>query len=141
MSSCSHQYLVLMVDDDLEDIYTTEKVFSEVSRAIVFRSVTGGEALFAQLSEKKDTLPDLILLDLNMPKLSGFDVLERLKAHPFWAEIPVFVISTTDHHKDEERAMALGATKFFTKVTSLKAMAQWAAGVERDLIDIKRDLT
>lgn len=70
-----------------------------------------------------DTLPDVILLDLNMPGLSGFEVLTQLKQAPHWQAIPVVILTTSNSETDQQQALQLGATQFITKPTTLQGLA------------------
>jgi DNA-binding response OmpR family regulator len=87
----------------------------------VLTAADGEEALRAAQSE----LPDLILLDLIMPKLNGFDVLQALKKEAPTAKIPVIVLSNLGQDRDVQHAMDAGATAYFIKTDlSLQALVQ-----------------
>ena len=87
----------------------------------VFTAADGEEALRAAQS----VLPDLILLDLIMPKLNGFDVLQALKKEAPTAKIPVIVLSNLGQDRDVQQAMDAGATAYFIKTDlSLQALVQ-----------------
>ena len=87
----------------------------------VLTAADGEEALRAAQSE----LPDLILLDLIMPKLNGFDVLQALKKEAPTAKIPVIVLSNLGQDRDVHQAMDGGATAYFIKTDlSLHALVQ-----------------
>jgi two-component system alkaline phosphatase synthesis response regulator PhoP len=77
----------------------------------VFTAVDGQEALDVARKE----IPDLILLDLIMPKLQGFEVLRELKASPLTAGIPVIVLSNLGQEKDAVSARELGALDYWVK--------------------------
>ena len=88
---------------------------------IVLTAADGEEALRVAQSE----LPDLILLDLIMPKLNGFDVLQALKKEAPTALIPVIVLSNLGQDRDVQQAMDAGATAYFIKTDlSLQALVQ-----------------
>jgi CheY-like chemotaxis protein len=74
--------------------------------------------------------PDLLLLDLNLPKKNGFEVLELFRAHPVCASNPVIVISSSGAPRDRERAAALGA-HFFRKPSDLDEFMQLGAVVRK----------
>ncbi|MEK7613986.1 MAG: response regulator [Patescibacteria group bacterium] len=74
-----------------------------------------GESAFEMMKEKKF---DLILLDLILPKMSGFDVLKKLKEDATTKTIPVVVFSNQSTHEDKDRARDLGALDFRVKVNS-----------------------
>ena len=85
----------------------------------VLTAADGEEALRAARS----VLPDLILLDLIMPKLNGFDVLQALKKEAPTAKIPVIVLSNLGQDRDVQQAMDAGATAYFIKTDlSLQAL-------------------
>lgn len=71
-----------------------------------------GEEALAKIKEVK---PDLILLDLIMPKMTGFEVLKAVKADPSLKDIPVLILSNLSQATDEAEARSLGATDFMVK--------------------------
>jgi CheY-like chemotaxis protein len=82
----------------------------------------GGEALeyVAHMGEPdKPPCPDLILLDLNLPKADGIAILTEFRKHPSCAMTPVIVISSSDTPKDRERVSALGVARYFRKPSDL----------------------
>ena len=87
----------------------------------VLTAADGEEALQAAQS----ALPDLILLDLIMPKLNGFDVLQALRKEAPTAKIPVIVLSNLGQDRDVQQAMDAGAAAYFIKTDlSLQALVQ-----------------
>ena len=87
----------------------------------VLTAADGEEALRAAQSE----LPDLILLDLIMPKVNGFDVLQALKKEAPTAKIPVIVMSNLGQDRDVQQAMEAGAAAYLIKTDlSLQALVQ-----------------
>jgi DNA-binding response OmpR family regulator len=77
----------------------------------VLTAVDGEEAVRVARAER----PDLVLLDLIMPKIQGFEVLKALKEDPATAFIPVIVLSNLGQERDVQRAMELGAVAYFIK--------------------------
>lgn len=93
---------------------------------VVRVAVDGEEALAAARAER----PDLVLLDLIMPKIQGFQVLEALKADPATAGVPVIVLSNLGQDADVARAMAGGAAAYFIKSnTSLALLVEQVRAV------------
>ncbi|MBI3589412.1 MAG: response regulator [Candidatus Liptonbacteria bacterium] len=72
-----------------------------------------GEEAFGILKQNK---PDLIILDLIMPKVSGFELLENISVDPYISKIPVMILSNLGQDSDIEKVKRLGATKYFVKV-------------------------
>lgn len=71
-----------------------------------------GEAVFDELAKRK---PDLILLDLLLPKKNGFDVLKEVKERLEWKSIPVVILSNLGEDSEIKRALELGANDYFVK--------------------------
>ena len=87
----------------------------------VLTAADGEEAL----RTARSVLPDLILLDLIMPKLNGFDVLQALKKDAPTAHIPVIILTNLGQDRDVQQAMDAGATAYFIKTDlSLQALVQ-----------------
>lgn len=109
--------LVVMADDDAEDCMLAEFALNQTLPGALFCSVEDGEELMAWLEERvrNGPLPDLILLDLNMPRVDGRQALVRIKSDPAFQHIPIVVLTTSGEKKDLELSVMAGADKFFTK--------------------------
>ena len=110
---------ILLVDDSEADTYLTKLALNEALPDSRVRVVEDGEQALGYLNEIKKSLtatpPDLIVLDLNMPRLDGFSVLAHLKAMPEYRSTPVIVLTTSTWQNDINRAYQLGALKYFSK--------------------------
>jgi CheY-like chemotaxis protein len=96
----------------------------------------GGEALefVAQIGKPGGVpCPDIILLDLNLPKVDGPAVLAEFRKHPQCVHTPVIVISSSDTQKERERMGALGVAYYFRKPSDLEAFLQLGSVVRRFL--------
>jgi len=82
---------ILVVDDDPDIIYTVKKRFEVLDSNYKILSVENGEKCLKLLKNKK--LPDIILLDVMMPGISGWDVAAELKKNPKWKNIPVIFLT------------------------------------------------
>jgi len=127
--------VVLMVDDDEEDIYLTRRAFRDRPRLKAFHNVSGADPLFRYLTRSIDgdpdaPSPDLILLDINMPGRSGFDVLTQLRSDERWRMLPVLVLSTSSSPRDINRAYACGANAFLVKPVTAAGMKEVADRVD-----------
>lgn len=106
--------IIWIVDDDEDDQYLFEIAFKSLNPPVSVRRLSDGEELLPAL-DQSDSKPSLILLDLNMPLVNGFEVLQQLRADPDYNKLPVVVLTTSSHHEDEAKAMELGADAFLTK--------------------------
>jgi DNA-binding response OmpR family regulator len=104
---------VLLVEDDLDISRMYQFNFAE-SDFLVNIATNGRECLEALGTD----IPDVIVLDLKMPVMDGFQVLRRLRAEPTWQGIPVVVLSSREADDEVKQALDLGATDFFVKYRS-----------------------
>lgn len=121
---------VLYVEDERSSIRLVEEAFAESGSAVRLHSVrTGTEALeiLGCAGDRDDVpRPDLVLLDLDLVELSGFDVLERVKNRPAVCCIPVVVFTTSDANADVEAAYECGANAFVQKPTEFDDLVAFA---------------
>ena len=101
---------ILLVEDDpfLTDIYSSK--FKEAGFSI--EVVGDGEATLRKIEEKK---PDLIMLDLVLPHVDGWEILKKIKEDTKFNKIPVVVFSNLGQRGDIEKGMAMGAVKYLIK--------------------------
>lgn len=108
----SHLYII---DDDIEDQEIFIEAVKEVSEHIRCSSSTSGEDALNDLEREMQTRPDLIFLDLNMPKLNGKQVLREIKNKPELKAIPVIMYSTSFAPRDIEEIRQIGAAHHLLK--------------------------
>jgi DNA-binding response OmpR family regulator len=101
---------ILLIEDDKFLRTVLEKKLSSEGFEVV-SAVDGDEALEKIISDK----PDIILLDIILPKKSGFLVLENIKKDPEFKKIPVLIISNLGQEEDVKRGLSLGAIEYFVK--------------------------
>ena len=110
----------LLVDDDADDIFLFREVLSGVAPEINLRTASNGQEALEVLSREINHLPDLIFLDLNMPRMDGKQCLTELKNIDRLKGIPVIIYTTSSHSRDVEETMQLGAISFITKPSHIK---------------------
>ena len=117
---------VLVVEDTPVHALLIERVLSRRGVKNIVRTSCGEDAirLLTLARESKALKPDLILLDLQLPGVSGLQVLETAKSHPALRSIPVVVLSCSDSDEEVARCMAAGANAFVAKSESYDNMRQ-----------------
>jgi len=122
---------ILLADDDPDDRKLTHDAFMENRLANEFHAVEDGEELMDYLhrrgkyeSLRGDTLPGLILLDLNMPRKDGREALKEIKADPELRRIPIVVLTTSKAEEDIVRTYDLGVNSYVTKPVTFKSLVE-----------------
>ena len=110
--------LLFLIDDDADDQHVFAEALSEVDESVDLVTATNGLEALERLRDASLPLPDLIFLDLNMPKMNGKQFLKEVKNAPGLSEIPVVIYSTSSARMDREETLALGATEFIVKPDS-----------------------
>jgi len=116
---------ILLVEDDPKDIELTLAAFKEAKLANPIRIARdGAEAL--DLVAAHAAVPDIILLDLQLPKVSGLEVLRRIKSHARTRAIPVVVLTASRRSEDFREARQLGADSYIVKPLEFENFSQVA---------------
>jgi len=118
----SRVHHVLVADDDRNDFLLVQLAFQKAGHSVTLSHVLDGQQAVDYLTAARQfkdragkSVPDLLLLDLKMPMMDGFDVLTFLKVHPSLNTLPVVVLSASQIEEDIARAVKLGARDFLTK--------------------------
>jgi two-component system, chemotaxis family, response regulator Rcp1 len=115
---------ILMVEDNPSDAFLTKEILAESEKASyeVYTLKDGIEAL-SHLRKMNGygsaSKPDLIMIDLNLPKMHGFDFLSRIKTDPELKTIPVCILTTSDSETDVEKSKELGVECYLIKPLDL----------------------
>ena len=115
------KHKVLIVEDDIDDQLLFTETIHDIDPSYECACVGNGAEAISYL-ENTVTLPSIILLDLNMPLMNGFDFLETIKKMENFRNLPVVIFSTSSAIQDMQRTKRLGATSFFTKSNHIKEM-------------------
>lgn len=111
--------LVVFADDDADDRLLMKEAFEENNLACKLDFVEDGIALMDYLA-KNLTVPSLILLDINMPRKDGTQILSELKSSSKWRHIPVVMFTTSKSPEDVRRCYELGANSYIVKPSSFE---------------------
>ena len=122
---------ILLSDDDPDDRKLTQDAFAENRLANILHCVEDGEELMDYLHRRGkydnlrgESLPGLILLDLNMPRKDGREALKEIKADPELRRIPIVVLTTSKAEEDILRTYDLGVNSYVTKPVTFKSLVE-----------------
>ena len=124
----NQQVEILLVEDNEDDIVIIQEVFADMKLATIVNTVRDGEEALAYLWRKGKykvaRMPDIVLLDINMPKKNGFEVLEEMKKDPRLQSLPVIMLTTSHREEDVVRSYEKGACSYIHKLVDLDQFKQ-----------------
>ena len=119
---------VLLIEDDTIETLKFERVVNSMELDVQVTVANNGKEALSLLDAGRN-LPDLVLLDLNMPKMDGLEFLAQLRSHEELRYLPTVVLTTSDHQKDIRRSYEAGVAGFVVKplkyddyITVIKAL-------------------
>lgn len=122
--SMKNEMEILLVEDNIEDATFTQKIlrFNNLSKDLVV-AASGQEAMDAlEKLDREGRCPDLILLDINLPDISGIDLLTRIKEDARFRNVPVVILTGSNEDEDIQKSYDLGASSYLVKPISNDAL-------------------
>lgn len=119
---------ILLVEDDLVDVMTVRRCFEELNIKNPLVNAINGEEALGYLQGAKNPRPALVLLDLNMPRMNGFEFLRVVKSDDFLKAIPVVILTTSNQSSDVLESYHLGAAGYIVKSADYQRFVE-AVGV------------
>ena len=132
---------ILIADDDSDDRLLMEKALRQSGYEHAIQSVEDGEELMDYLhqrgryDEQTAAWPDLLILDLNMPRKNGFQALTEIKADPSLRRLPVVVMTTSSADEDVLKTYNLGVNSFVTKPFNFGRLVEMATTLKTYWLD------
>jgi len=123
---------ILLVEDNPMDLDLTLRAFSTQKLTNPIQIARDGEEALAFIPrwEQGEIRPVVILLDLNLPKVNGLEVLQIIKSHPDFKTIPVVILTTSAESADVETAYQLGANSYIVKPVDFEKFIEVAKNIE-----------
>lgn len=138
-------YDILLVEDNPADVEITLEAFRSSSGGARVSVCRDGEEALDYIFQRNRYLhglnaprPDIILLDLNLSRHNGLEVLEQIKAHESLREIPVIVLTTSDRDEDVRRCYRAGANNYLTKPVQFDDCVKLVAAIQHYWLDISK---
>jgi CheY-like chemotaxis protein len=106
---------IMLVEDSEGDVYIFKRAIADAKILNEIRAFKDGREALEYLNDEANELPGIVFLDINMPMVSGFEVLKELKADPRLQKIPVVMLTISQEEEDIIRSYDYGAVSFITK--------------------------
>lgn len=136
------QIEVLLVEDDPGDVMMTREAFHDYKLHNELHVVSDGAEAMAFLRQEGEYAgrprPDLVLLDLNLPRMDGRQVLEAIKSDPELASIPVVVLTTSENEDDVLRSYSLHANAYVTKPVDFQRFIEVVRQIDDFFVTVVR---
>ncbi len=116
---------ILVAEDDPNDVFLLQRAFARTGEQVDVEFVRDGEEALNYLQGSKP-LPDLLMLDLKMPKVDGFQVLQWVRSQPGLKRMLVVVLTSSAQKRDVNRAYDLGANSYLVKPVDLEELLKLA---------------
>jgi len=125
---------ILLVEDNPGDVYLLEKTLKNRSLSYELTCYGDGEQAIRALKEEDCIVPDLIILDLNLPRREGFDVLQTIRCKPSFVGVPVGILTSSDAEKDRHRIAVTGSERYIHKPQMLEDFLDQVGRAIEDLL-------
>ena len=126
---------ILLAEDNPADIYLIREALKHHGVAASLRVATDGKDVLEQIQREEVPAPGLIILDLNLPRHDGIEVLEVIRTKAGLADVPVVVLTSSDSPRDRLNALHLGATRYIRKPSNLNDFLN-LGGVFKELLTL-----
>jgi CheY-like chemotaxis protein len=123
---------ILLVEDNPMDVDLTRRAFSICNLAYPLKVARDGQEALDMIArwDSGHPAPAVVLLDINLPKISGLEVLRQLRAHPQFGRVPVVILTTSAEDRDVQTAYALGANSYIVKPISFDRLVEFAGQID-----------
>ena len=126
--------IIVLVEDNPADVFLVRKALQEKGIKFELTCFDDGQKALSSLAEQGRKVPDLILLDLNLPQTDGVDVLRQIRSMPKLADVPVAILTSSESPADMHRTALLGAARYIRKPSMLQDfLREVGSGVEEIL--------
>ncbi|MGH9633004.1 MAG: response regulator [Bryobacteraceae bacterium] len=135
-----HSVCILLVEDNPADVTLVREALEEHRvdcNLVVLRDGEEAVEFIEQVDEGDAACPQLVILDLNLPKKTGREVLERMRTSPVCGRVPVAILSSSDAARDKEVTARLGVSRYIRKPSNLDEFLR-IGGILKDLLTARQ---
>ena len=124
---CKDQAIIFLVDDDVDDQELLTEEINKLAPAVLVKRFNNGMQVMAYLFEKEWVAPCLIILDYNMPGITGLELLKKMSHMPHLRDVPKIVWSTSKSSLHQNKCLQNGALKYIVKANNLEGLQKIAS--------------
>ena len=132
------RFHIIVLEDNQADLLVVKQAIREAGVDCEFTDFADGDQAVAHVNDPASKVPDLMILDLNIPRVEGASVLNSVRGNPRWAHVNVFMFTASQDPGDLARVKMLGANGYFIKPVDLAGFAKIGHAVKDWL---KKDAT
>jgi two-component system, chemotaxis family, response regulator Rcp1 len=125
---------ILLVEDNPGDIYLLEKALTARGLGYELMRFDDGEQAMRAIESDGLAVPDLILLDLNLPRREGIDVLKAIRGKPSFVGVPVGILTSSDDARDRHRVALIGAERYIHKPPMLEEFLEQVGSAVAEML-------
>ena len=137
----TNEYTIMIVEDNLADVVLVREALHAYRVHCSLETYENGDRAVQALSRRAHdntaALPNLVLLDWNLPTIGGADVLRAIRDWPQFHSVPVAVLTSSNSPRDQAQALSLGATRFIQKPLGLDDFINQVGRQVRELLGLK----
>jgi CheY-like chemotaxis protein len=127
----NNPFSILLVEDDVVDVMSVRRALRELNSNHILNVAGNGEEALVYLGNQANSVPGIILLDLNMPRMNGIDFLKILKNDERLRRIPVVVLTTSKEEKDRMESFNLSAAGYMIKPVDYAGFVEVVRTIQR----------
>lgn len=125
---------IVLIEDDPNDVYLVERALAEAGLRFRITRFPDGEAAMLALDDDDAMMPDLFLVDLNLPKADGVSLLKAIRQRPRLVGVPVGVLTSSESRSDRHRVELIGADRYIHKPMLLDDFMREVGTAVRELL-------
>jgi CheY-like chemotaxis protein len=134
MSEAVAPFRLMIVEDNPADVYLIERALEENSVAYTLEVFNDGDEALRWIHHPSHHPPELIVLDLHMPRTGGAEVLRAIRSAPSLTDVPVMILSSSQSPADKNRVEILGFARYVHKPLMLEEFLSQVGGVMKELL-------
>jgi CheY-like chemotaxis protein len=106
---------IFLAEDDMDDVFFFTEALGRICKASTVKVCENGLEMLEALETAKDQLPDVVILDINMPAMDGMECLKQIRSKPYLDHVPIVMLTTTSSRNTVEEAHKAGASLYVKK--------------------------